>query len=131
MRIVVAGLTIAFLSACGTNQTEQLSKSQPLVKQDEVQVVTEKPESTELSTSITSENNQANNDGVQDLKVEETNSDAIAESASDNPMIKETGIQTEGSNLEEQKPMEAMEGDKKEIAKQKESEEKQAIEPKG
>ncbi|WP_455375849.1 hypothetical protein [Kaarinaea lacus] len=131
MRIVVAGLTIAFLSACGTNQTEQLSKSQPLVKQDEVQVVMEKPESTELSESITSENNQANNDGIQDLKVEETNSNAIAESTSDNPMIKETGIQTEVSNLEEQKTMEAMEGDKKEIAKQKESEEKQVIEPKG
>ena len=129
MRIVVATLTIMFLSACGSSQTEQVSDNQSLVKQNEMQVVMEKPESTELSTSMISEKDTAS-DGVQDLKTDELNSDTVAETSSDNSMIKETGIQTDNSNPEEQNAMEAMEGDKKEIAKQKESEGNQVVEPK-
>jgi len=129
MRIVVTGLTIAFLSACGTNQTEQSSNSQALVKQNEMQVVMEKPEPTELSTEVNSESASIN-DGAEDLKLEGSNVDIAVETTSDNSMIKDTGIVTESGNLEEQKSMEAMEGEQKEIAKQKEPEVKQDIEPK-
>lgn len=129
MRIVVAGLTIAFLSACGANQTEQISNNQAVVKQNEMQVVMEKPESTELSAGANSESASVN-DGVEDLKLEESSIDIAADSTSNNAMIKDAGIDTESGNLEEPKAMEAMEGEKKEIAKQKESEVSQDVEPK-
>lgn len=130
MRIVVAGLTIAFLTACGINQTDQISNSQSSAKQDELEVVMEKPEVTEMSASVSSESNPAN-EAIEDLKLEESNSDIAVEPTSGNPMITDSGIQAEGGKLEEEKTMGAMEGDEKEIAKQKELEDKPAIEPKG
>ena len=135
MRIVVTGLVIMFLTACGGSQTEQVSNNQRLITQDETQVVMEKPDSTEMSTDdMAANNNVASEDsaaaeGIEDLKLEQAGSDALAETTSDNAMINDVGIQAEVSISDEEKPMEAMEGDDKEIAKQKESEEKMLSEP--
>jgi len=121
--IVVASLTILLLSACGTNQTEQMSKSEPVMKHDESQTMMEKANSSE--TASTSEN-------IQDLKVEsEVNSDTAADTTSDNGMIKETGVQPENAEASSDKSMEAMDGDQKDIAKEKEVTEKTALDQKG
>ena len=129
MRIVVAGLTVMLLSACGASQTGQASSNQRLVTQDEARVEIEKPESMEMSVDAKSENNPVV-DGIEDLKLEKADSDTLAETTSDNPMIKEVGIQTEVRDTGEQAPMEAMEGEEKEIANQKDTEDKQPMDPK-
>lgn len=133
MRILIASLTIVFLSACGTSQTDQMSKAEPLAKQDESNVMMDKMASTESSANMaTANSNMENaNNSVEDLKVEESNSDVVAESASDNGMIKETGIQSENSQMNEDKPMESMEGEQQDVAKEKESTEKKIVEEKG
>jgi len=125
MRIIIVSLTLVFLSACGTNQTEQMSKSEPLVKKDESQVVMEKPAAGEMSESMASSENNMTNQNVEDLKVEEANGEAGVEVTSDNSMIKDTGVVSETQSTE------TMDAEQKDIAKEKETTDKQVVDQKG
>ena len=117
MRIIIAGLTLVFLSACGTNQTEQMSNSEPLVQKDETQVVIEKTAAGEMSESMASSESNMTNQNVEDLKVEE--------GSGDNSMIKDTDTVSETQSTE------AMDPEQKDIAKEKETTDKQVVEQKG
>lgn len=126
MRIIVAGILLSslVLAACGTNQTEQSNK-QPLVKQDNPVIEIEKQQSaTEMANSENSlsESTEAN---------AEISSESVAESTSDNPMMKDTGIQAEVKEgienaADEKAALIVEEGEKD----QKAEEEKKVAEPK-
>ena len=131
MRITVAGFMLVFLTACGHSQTEQLSNTEPQVKQNDASpVVMEKSDTASMSANIESSESNTGSQTSEDLNVEELKTGIVAESTSDSTMIKETGIQTESTQSMDDKSMDAMEGENKEIAKEKESTDKEIVEPK-
>jgi len=126
--VASVSLTILLLTACGTNQTEQMSQSVEI--QNGAQVAVEKQEPISGTAEMAASGSEAVKEGVEEQKIEDLKTDITAESTSDNSMIKETGITGEGTQVVGEQSMEASEGDKKEIAKQKESENPVVEEPK-
>ena len=126
MRIIVAGILLSslVLAACGTNQTEQMSK-QPLVKQDNP-VEMEKQESTGMAMP---ESNMSESSSAE-VSSTEISSDVAVESTSDNPMIKDSSIQAEAKDAAEDKAEMVMEESSKDVAKQEEDLKKESAEPK-
>jgi len=122
------GLTLLFLTACGTNQTEQMSKS--METQNGSQVAIEKQEPVSNVSEMTASETDAEKKGTEDLKIEDLKTEITADSTSDNAMIKDTGVAAEGVQVVEEQSMEASDVDKKEIAKQKETTDAVVVEPK-
>jgi len=144
MRIISVAclsLSVAFLTACGGSQPEKVSR-QSMDMQNESQVVAvEKQDvsdmsangaTTEIATSETATTETGHvNEGIEDLKVQDEATDAtIVTTTSDNAMMNDNGINPAGNQMVEEQSMEAMEGDKKEIAKQKETSGAEVTEPK-
>ena len=106
-----------------------MGKQQPLVKQNDTAVI-EKAESPEMTASTESSESGSVSEGVEDLKVNEVTADLSAESASDNSMVTDSDMNPADKQIIEAKEAETTEGDKKEIARQNDSEEKEIVEPK-
>lgn len=130
MRVVVAGILLSslVLAACGTNQTGQTNKEQPLVKQDKPVDLQEQSATDTASGIVMPESNLNASTETSDTK--SVDSEIVMEGTSDNSMIKDSGIQTEIKQEAEEKSAIAMEDMKKEIVEQKDEIKKQVVEPK-
>lgn len=131
MRVVIAGILFSslVLAACGTNQTGQTNNQQPLVKKDNV-IEIEKQSTAESTTGMVMPQSNMSESSVENTGTEQVNSEVVVETASDNAMLKDSGIQAEVEQAVEENTAVVMEEGKKEIAEQKEEAKKQIIEPK-
>lgn len=130
MKVVIAGILFSslVLAACGTNQTDQINNQQPLVKQDNP-VEIQKESTVDTSSGMAMNEGDSKESGELSV-VESLNSDKVMDASTDNPMIKDNGIQTEVKQDNEEKAAIAMEDIKKEATVQKDEIKKQIVEPK-
>lgn len=111
--------TVVLLSACGANQPEQVS-SQTMNMQNETQVEIQKQDATAVTANDMSSESTPGTENGENTSIVDLKTDIAAESTSDNPMMKDSGLSQDGSQVVEEQSMEALESDKNEIAKQKE-----------